>query len=138
MAFSPETYALLLKMIEEGGGGGGSGLPAVTAADNGKVLSVVNGAWAADARGKVVINESDVLDKSFNDLLAMFNQGITPWLVYYYEEDDDDYIYRMPSCSFLRYNGEIYIAGFTYIDVGNNVNAILFVSADPDEPMFWD
>lgn len=32
-----------------GGGGGGSGsvLPSVTAADNGKVLQVVNGAWAA-------------------------------------------------------------------------------------------
>jgi hypothetical protein len=27
-------------------GGGGSGLPAVTAADNGKILQVVNGAWA--------------------------------------------------------------------------------------------
>lgn len=30
-----------------GGGGGGSGLPEVTAADNGKFLRVVEGAWAA-------------------------------------------------------------------------------------------
>ena len=30
-----------------GGSGGGSDLPAVTAADNGKFLRVVNGAWAA-------------------------------------------------------------------------------------------
>ena len=31
------------------GGGGGSGLPEVTAADNGKFLRVVEGAWAAEA-----------------------------------------------------------------------------------------
>ena len=31
------------------GGGGGSGLPEVTAADNGKFLRVVGGAWAAEA-----------------------------------------------------------------------------------------
>ena len=30
-----------------GVGGGGSGLPGVTAADNGKFLRVVEGAWAA-------------------------------------------------------------------------------------------
>ena len=30
------------------GGGGGSSLPEVTAADNGKVLTVVNGAWDVD------------------------------------------------------------------------------------------
>lgn len=33
--------------VPGGGGGGGSDLPAVTAADNGKFLRVVNGAWAA-------------------------------------------------------------------------------------------
>ena len=34
------------------GGGGGGGLPPVTAADNGKILGVVNGAWGAmDAGG---------------------------------------------------------------------------------------
>lgn len=31
------------------GGGGGSGLPEVTAADNGKFLRVIEGAWAAEA-----------------------------------------------------------------------------------------
>lgn len=33
------------------GGGEGSALPTVTAADNGKVLTVVNGAWAAAEAG---------------------------------------------------------------------------------------
>lgn len=32
-------------MRSSGGGGGGSDLPAVTSADNGKVLTVVNGTW---------------------------------------------------------------------------------------------
>ena len=32
-----------------GGGGSGSGLPTVSATDNGKVLKVVNGAWAVAA-----------------------------------------------------------------------------------------
>lgn len=31
------------------GGGGGSALPAVTSADNGSILRVVNGSWAAAA-----------------------------------------------------------------------------------------
>lgn len=60
MAFSPETYALLKG---QGGGGGGSDLPSVTAADNGKVLSVVNGAWAADS---MIVNV--VLDLDTNTL----------------------------------------------------------------------
>ncbi len=32
-------------------GGEGAGLPTVTAADNGKILKVVNGAWAAAEAG---------------------------------------------------------------------------------------
>ena len=39
-------------------GGEGAGVPAVTEADNGKVLKVVNGAWAAAAAGGVLILET--------------------------------------------------------------------------------
>lgn len=42
--------AVTLAMIK-GLGGGGSSLPSVSAADNGKVLAVKNGAWAAQNRG---------------------------------------------------------------------------------------
>lgn len=41
----------VLQVIQNGGGGGsgGSALPAVTTSDNGKVLRVVEGSWAAAA-----------------------------------------------------------------------------------------
>lgn len=42
-----EMVADVIAAIPGGGGGGGSGLPQVTAADNGKFLRVVEGAWAA-------------------------------------------------------------------------------------------
>lgn len=42
---NPEAIALIAQVASAGGGG--SALPAVTAADNGKVLMVVDGAWAA-------------------------------------------------------------------------------------------
>lgn len=44
----PDPYTReeqLLYEIAKNGGGGGSDLPAVTSADNGKVLKVINGAW---------------------------------------------------------------------------------------------
>lgn len=135
MAFSPETYALLLKKIEEGGGGGSS-LPSVTAADNGKVLSVVNGAWAADARGKVVFEDPEI-NKSFNDLLAMFNQGIIPWLIDEFEEDGvNEYWFKQ--CSYLHSEEGLYLAVFASIDRGNLLNGFAFVSSDPTLPMFLD
>lgn len=37
--------------LDNGGGGGGSDLPAVSAADNGDVLTVVNGEWDKAAPG---------------------------------------------------------------------------------------
>lgn len=46
-----ELLLQVLQVIENGGGGGsgGSALPVVTTSDNGKVLRVVNGSWAAAA-----------------------------------------------------------------------------------------
>lgn len=40
-----------IKTIVENGGGGGGGLPEVDDSDNGKVLTVIDGAWAAGSGG---------------------------------------------------------------------------------------
>lgn len=51
-SFNAQNRKWVRDVAGESGGGGGSGLPAVTEADNGKILGVVNGAWGAmDAGG---------------------------------------------------------------------------------------
>ena len=134
MAFSPETYALLKA---QGGGGGGSDLPSVTDADNGKVLSVVNGAWAADARGKVVYDDGTI-NKSFNDLLAMFNQGIIPWLVWYYADGAEEYGCYYLTCQFVFREDSNYVAVFSCIGTGNDNWSIGFLANNPDSQMIFD
>lgn len=69
-----------------GGGGGGSDLPAVTSADNGKVLTVVNGSWGKspanfetfEVTGTVTgdVTGGDItLNKTFGEILTAFNSG---------------------------------------------------------------
>ena len=64
-----------------GSGGGGSNLPAVTSADNGDVLTVVNGAWdkAAPSGGGgvlVVHDANGTLDKTWQEIHdAMLSGG---------------------------------------------------------------
>ena len=59
--FDPIALAALSKAGQGGGGGGGgSELPEVAAADNGKFLGVVNGAWAkADVPSDYTITETN-------------------------------------------------------------------------------
>ena len=75
--------AVTLAMIK-GLGGGGSSLPSVSAADNGKVLAVKNGAWAAQERVVTLyanVNSSNeiILDDdngySFSELKAYAESG---------------------------------------------------------------
>lgn len=127
MAFSPETYALL-KAQGGGGGGGGSDLPSVTSSDNGKVLSVVNGAWAA-AIGKGICGfNAGTLDKSYNDLMDMLDAGVLPFFIskrsatsftiYYFAENDSA-------------EGDFFV---TFAELLGE-NTINLASSDPDEPM---
>lgn len=72
-----ETIALI-KVF--GNGGGGSSLPPVTSSDNGKVLGVVNGAWAADSNLFVVnvtldAHNMNVADKTFAEISAAIDAG---------------------------------------------------------------
>lgn len=100
MAFSPETYALL--KAQGGGGGGGSDLPSVTAADDGKVLEVVNGAWATSGsvggydaviRLTHADNSGDdtptnltlsIVSGTYADLYSKFSDGGCPYVLVEY------------------------------------------------------
>jgi len=71
-----------------GGGGGSSDLPEVDSDDNGKVLTVVSGSWAAanpSGGGGIywitlTFDENDVgtLDKTYNEILTALNSGLLP------------------------------------------------------------
>ena len=78
--------AVTLAMIK-GLGGGGSSLPSVSAADNGKVLAVENGAWAASEQGKKFIvtltptspDYSGTMDKTAKEITDAYNAGQDIW-----------------------------------------------------------
>lgn len=90
----PETpitrQEMYLDAIAKKSGGGGSALPSVTTADNGKVLSVVDGAWAADEKRFVVTctptaeDFSGRMDKTPAEIFAAWNDGKE---IYFYIKD---------------------------------------------------
>lgn len=66
-----ETIALIKAF-----GGGGSSLPSVTSSDNGKVLAVKNGAWAADSNLFVVnMPTYNTADKTYAETVAAVEAG---------------------------------------------------------------
>ena len=77
-----ETIALIKAF-----GGGGSSLPPVTPSDNGKVLAVEDGAWAASERGKkflvtltpTALDYSGTMDKTVAEIAAAYNAGQEIW-----------------------------------------------------------
>lgn len=84
--------------LASGGGGGGSSLPEVTSADNGNVLTVVEGAWAkAEPLGGVLIanyvygDDGDYVDETYATLKAAFLAGKTVLLVRDDSYNDPDY-----------------------------------------------
>ena len=74
-----ETIALIKAL-----GGGGSSLPPVTPSDNGKVLGVVDGEWAASEQGKKFIvtltptdlDYSGTMDKTVAEINAAYEAGM--------------------------------------------------------------
>lgn len=78
-----------IKTLVENGGGGGGGLPPVSGTDNGKVLTVVDGAWAAASGGggggllvHLIFPETpedpSTLDKNWNEINAAVQSGVMP------------------------------------------------------------
>ena len=77
--------AVTLAMIK-GLGGSGSSLPSVTSSDNGKVLTVADGAWAAQAKKFIVtLTPSDAtftsgqMDKTVGEIKQAVDAGMEVW-----------------------------------------------------------
>lgn len=85
---SDDTVSELLARIDAAykAGGGGSSLPAVTSADNGDLLGVVEGAWAkvASTAPMIVTGTADgssvTITTALADIKAAFDAGRTVYL----------------------------------------------------------
>jgi len=74
----------IVEILENGGGGGGAGLPSVDGSDNGKVLTVVSGSWAAanpsggSAFNISITEDGDIwrMNKTFNEIKTAFLSGL--------------------------------------------------------------
>ena len=95
--------AVTLALIKSLSNNGGSSLPAVTSSDNGKVLTVEDGAWAADSNLFVVnvaLNSSYILvaDKTYAEISAAIDAGkqvvcVRDGNVYTFASKTSSYIY---------------------------------------------
>jgi hypothetical protein len=86
-------------------GGGGSSLPPVTSSDNGKVLAVANGAWAADSNLFIVTKDSgNTADKTLDEVKAAVAAGKTVILKYASSGNVDVAVYAG------EYYGVVYFA----------------------------
>jgi len=86
------------------GGGGGSSLPPVTSSDNGKVLAVKDGAWAATSNAYIITTTNGKSDKTVDEIHDAINMGRTVFLslqgvTYAYSTEDSSRFY------FLAYVG---------------------------------
>lgn len=121
------TYKMLLGAIA---GGGSGGLPDYSEANDGDVLSIEDGepAWAAPggASGLCVLTDG-TLNKSYNDLVAMVNGGIIPFIYH------SGYLYFLGA---LDISGD----GIAFVENSQSGTNLLFYApdADPDANLLLD
>lgn len=115
-----------------GGGGSGSGLPAVTDADNGDVLTVVEGSWAKAAPsggGALIIDYNGDTFPSYNDIVDAVKNGKIVVVM----DADDDYVvlYYFNSAT---YDSETYMIHF-YNKDEEGFNGFTLQSSTKTDPM---
>ena len=112
--------AVTLAMIKGLGNGGGSSLPSVTSSDNGKVLTVEDGAWAAGDNLFVVTASGSpkTIDKTASEILAALSSGKDVVLVdgistYIYCGKDNQYIvFEKQTAGIIVYYAYVNISSF--------------------------
>lgn len=108
--YAPAEYGGYVSGVESGGGGGGVG---------------------------EVIFEDGHLNKSYNELKEMFNNGIVHYILTDYDSDNHAYHYTNYILYYLAESENDYVAIFGTISEDGYFTAY-FVSPDPDSNMFLD
>ena len=109
-----ETIAL----IKAFGNGGSGSLPPVTSADNGKVLAVQNGSWAADSNLFVITRSGSSTDKTTTEIKDAIDSGKsvvvangTDLLMYCGQSTSEWYFASCPTGKNIRYGSIIKSSG---------------------------
>ena len=121
-----------------GGGGGGSSLPSVTSADAGKVLAVNgSGEWAAGEQGIYFMSEDNEVTFSFNDIITLVKNGVTPKLYQEIEEDGYMFYSYTPFTRASLDDGYYVDFGLVFLDNNNDPisSGLKFIAATPTEVM---
>ena len=105
MSETGKTIALIEALK---GGGGGSSLPPVSSTDNGKVLSVKDGAWVADTNALIVTFATSTASHSATEIKDAVDKGRT---VIGFDSSGALYVLTQSTSS---------IAGFTSITAGGS------------------
>ena len=141
-SFNENDNGKILKINGESGKLGweqqGGLLPQVTSADNGKVMSVVDGAWAASEQGKKFIvtltptspDYSGTMDKTVAEINAAYEAGQEIWFRFPMAANLS---YDMPTSTVVITGG---YAGFTWNGISNDMIisfAITSLGADDNQ-----
>lgn len=115
-------------------------LPAVTSDDNGDVLTVVEGAWAKAAPSGdnvVILNETAVATKSFNDFVAYAVAGKTVFIVFTGEDAPNLpwFTFCWITAGGYDNNTNKYVVNATSVDAGTTSFNMTFVADTATEPM---
>ena len=127
-----ETIALIKAF-----GGSGSSLPAVSASDNGKVLAVEDGAWAASEQGKkfivtltpTALDYSGTMDKTVAEINAAYEAGME--VVFHTVTGANDWV-ETPLAYYAADGSDYHGFSTTIIQIAQNLLIVALVASDDD------
>lgn len=103
-------------------------LPTVSSIDNGKVLTVANGAWGVGNGQIYFVTQTETgIAESYNELKALVSNNIPVFITMYNDELEGSEAYVIYSLSSLEKHNEIYFASFA--------GAFEYDASDPNDPM---
>ena len=116
-------------------GGSGSSLPSVSSSDNGKVLGVVDGAWAAQAKKFIVtltptaLDYSGTMDKTVAEINAAYEAGME--VVFHTVTGANDWV-ETPLAYYAANGSDYHGFSTTIIQIAQNLLIVALVASDDD------